>query len=194
MKKKLIIWTFAILFISGCSYFESETNIENLEGSVAVKKIMQDKFGKDLKIQKVTLISQQELNTTLDIIQAEEAGNAEDITTYSYITKYEKLSTDKVKNFNKSGNGIVISNIPEDLFYNNAKKVIALTPKDMEFNSIKSYTQEFAADKPTEAEIVIHATPIKGSTALKGNKLETTYYEFTYTIDANGKVTMLSED
>lgn len=193
MIKKSTISMLLLILLSSCSFFSSKTNIEKSEGSAEVKKIMIDKFGGDIKIQEVVLLSQQELNTTMDIIQVQEAGSGDEIKALSYITTYDKLSTDKAHNFDQSGNGILISDIPEDLFYKNAQKVIAQTPKDMEYNSIKSYTQKFSANKPAEAEIVIHATPISGSTTLKGKKLETTYYEYTYIIDAEGNTTMRKE-
>jgi hypothetical protein len=68
------------------------------------------------------------------------------------------------------------------------QKVLPLVPKDMELKSVSSYTQDFDGSKPGEAEVTLQVTPIEGSTSLKGRKIETTFYEHTFIIDAAGKV------
>lgn len=191
--KKLAITLICIATLSSCSFFNSETNIENKEGSKKVREVMIEKFGGDTKIQRVTLISQQELNTTIDLIQATESGKEEETMFYSYIKTYDKLTNEKQQNFNKNNVGICIKDIPEDLFYNNVQKILPLVSKELEFNSVKSYSQEFENNKPGKSEIIVHATPNKSSTTLKGRKLETTYYELIFEIDDSGNVKMKEE-
>ncbi len=186
----------AILMLNSCNSITG-FNIENEKDADDLKQYIASKVNTDKNITSISLFSAADLNTKIKIISIDEASDKDEtnrITLNLGARKESEVKESKESNSDKENKGIKLADLDFKSFSENIKKLIAAIPDGYEYQCVSEYNEQFKNGKSIEVKGIIHALSKTGnSTKLKGNKLETTYYQLNFVIDASGKINTFAE-
>lgn len=186
----------AILMLNSCNSITG-FNIENEKDADDLKQYIASKVNTDKNITSISLFSAADLNTKIKIISIDEASDKDEtnrITLNLGARKESEVKESKESNSDKENKGIKLADLDFKSFSENIKKLIAAIPDGYEYQCVSEYNEQFKNGKSIEVKGIIHALSKTGnSTKLKGNKLETTYYQLNFVMDASGKINIFAE-
>jgi len=186
----------AILMLNSCNSITG-FNIENEKDADDLKQYIASKVNTDKNITSISLFSAADLNTKIKIISIDEASDKDEtnrITLSLGARKESEVKESKESNSDKENKGIKLADLDFKSFSENIKKLIAAIPDGYEYQCVSEYNEQFKNGKSIEVKGIIHALSKTGnSTKLKGNKLETTYYQLNFVMDASGKINIFAE-
>lgn len=181
----------AVFMLNSCNSI-SGYNIENEKDADALKAYLLSKTNPDKYITNIMMVSSMDLNTKIKIIMIDEASDKDDYNRIKFAvgaSKESEVTESKESNSDKENKGIKLADLDFKSFSNNIKKIIAALPADYEYQCVSEYEEQYKNGKSIGVKGIIHALDkTSNSTKLKGNKLETTYYQLNFEMDPSGKI------
>lgn len=191
-----LIAILTIILLNSCSSI-SGYNIENEKDADALKEYVVSKVNPEMYITEISMTSNLDLNTKIKIISIDEASDKDELNRFTLCLgarKESEVTESKESNSDKENKGIKLADLDFKSFSKNIKNLIAAVPADYEYQCVSEYTEQFKNGKSIGVKGIIHALDKTGnSTKLKGNKLETTYYQLNFEMDASGKINIFVE-
>lgn len=199
MKKqlnKLFLFALAgsLLFLSSCG--GSQPDIEDAAGLKKLKEKFEKEFGADTKVNELTLNAKDHMSSKFSMGTIDYVENGK-LMTRSY-NNYPKETVSnaepsRIQNElmlkNKQGS-VAIKDLNFDQIPAKVKEAIAMIPQEYEDFHLYRWSFEVDNNNKVGADFTIEGAKKGEDSKRQGRMIVSNYYEFPFTMDENGKLTL----
>ena len=203
--KKTIITLLAgatlLLFSCGESTKNNMNDAKELEG---IKALLIENFGEDREIYQLDLDATDHLTSELGTARIDYLDNG---VIYSRMYVADLVTGEKLQEPKKATDGIQsdfftkklqgkvkIKDLDFNLIATKYKEACALIPSDYENAILYSWYYKVNNDNEITADFALEATLKGEGTSVEGRNIVTTYYEFIFSMDKEGNITLEMEE
>lgn len=188
------------LFLSSCGSgllgTPADKDMSKEEGIRAIKEKVVKAFGADKKVYSCHIVAKDHMNETFGMASVHYLENGKDMSQNLLTEPEEKVSPAQPASIqsefmlkNKQG-AAALKDLDFSWILAKVKEAEAMIPKEYENFNLNRWTFEVDNDNKVKADFTVEASKKGESSQQKGRMIVSNYYEFGFSMDEQGKVTM----